>query len=457
MDLEDLLSFIDEFVYTKAGKHLKDVEILIIRGSWQGQNYEEIAETHGYTDKYLRQDVGSKLWKLLSETFEERVSKTNFRTALERHYRSFTSNTAEKGAIKQRFQPITGSQGQIPISTNQAIPDFPEGLVAVDSPFYVERPPVETNCYQEILKPGSLIRIKAPRKMGKTSLLNRILAHVEQYEYQVVRVNLCQAEKSIFTDLDKFLRWFCANASRQLSRKPCLEDYWDEEIGSKVSCTGYVQMHLLEQIDSNLVISLDEIDMVFDHHDVAEDFLSLLREWHEEAKIQPIWERLRFIVTHSTEVYIPLNVHKSPFNVGLPIKLPRLDHQQIQYLVELYGLNCSNEDIEQLIVMLGGHPYLTQQALYHLWQQGISLDRLLETAPTSSGIYSDHLRGYLGQIQNRPELAEALKQVVISDASVQLEPVLMYQLDSMGLVQFDGNRVKPSCELYRHYFAMNLP
>jgi hypothetical protein len=39
----------------------------------------------------------------------------------------------------------------------------------------VERPPVEANCYQEIVKPGALIRVKAPRQMGKTSLMQRIL------------------------------------------------------------------------------------------------------------------------------------------------------------------------------------------------------------------------------------------------------------------------------------------
>ena len=36
---------------------------------------------------------------------------------------------------------------------------------------------IETECYQTILQPGALIRIKAPSKMGKTPLLNNILAY----------------------------------------------------------------------------------------------------------------------------------------------------------------------------------------------------------------------------------------------------------------------------------------
>jgi hypothetical protein len=42
------------------------------------------ASDYRYTPSYLKQDVGPKLWKLLSETLGEQVSKTNFRAAIER-------------------------------------------------------------------------------------------------------------------------------------------------------------------------------------------------------------------------------------------------------------------------------------------------------------------------------------------------------------------------------------
>ena len=54
-------------------------------------------------------------------------------------------------------------------------PPYPNGAVPLGSPFYLERKPVEAQIKQEIRKPGTLIRIKAPREMGKTSLLLRIL------------------------------------------------------------------------------------------------------------------------------------------------------------------------------------------------------------------------------------------------------------------------------------------
>lgn len=54
----------------------------------------------------------------------------------------------------------------------------PEGQVPLSSPFYVERPPIETTCYGAIAQPNALIRIKAPRQVGKSSLMSRILHHV---------------------------------------------------------------------------------------------------------------------------------------------------------------------------------------------------------------------------------------------------------------------------------------
>ena len=48
-----------------------------------------------------------------------------------------------------------------------APPELPGGQVDLASLYYVERPPTEKNCYETVLKPGALIRIKAPRQMGK--------------------------------------------------------------------------------------------------------------------------------------------------------------------------------------------------------------------------------------------------------------------------------------------------
>lgn len=434
MSWETTKHLANDLVFKCTGKFLSDIEVEVLQGSWEGNNYEYIAEKTRRSSSYINTNVGNSLWKKLSEALGEEVSKKNFRQALKREWEKRTN-----------------------IFANSTTSEFPFGPVALDSPFYVKRPSIEADAYREILKPGSIIRIKAPKRMGKTSLLNRILAYVASRNYQSVRLNLRQAEKTLFTNLDKFLRWFCFNISRGLNLEPRLDDYWDEDTGSKVNCTEYFERHILSQV-SSLVIGLDEIDAVFSYPDIAEDFLGLLREFHEEAMIKVNWQRLRLVMVYSTEIYIPLNINQSPFNVGLPLKLPLFNQQQVQDLAGLYGLAwASGESAQKLIAMVGGHPYLVQLALYHLSRQEVTLEHLLQDAPTHAGIYSDHLRHCLGCLQQQPELAAALKQIVTAETSVQLPSVQVYQLDSMGLIQLDGNYVQPSCELYRQYFCTNLP
>ena len=389
---------------------------------------------------YINKGVGYRLWKKLSKALGEEVTKKSFRQALKREWQN----------------QVVAETLSVQTTDSTLALEFPEGPVALNSPLYVERPHIESDCYKEIVKPGALIRIRAQRHMGKTSLFNRILAHASQQGDRAVRINLRNAEKAVFTNLDKFLRWLSANVSRELNLEPKLNDYWDEEIGSKVSCTGYFQFYLLAQLETNLVLGLDGIDTVFNYPDIAEDFLALLREWHEEAMIQQNWQRLRSVVAHSTEVYLSLHIHQSPFNVGFPLRLPPFSSAQVEMLAQLHGLLWTPEETRQLTSLVGGHPYLIRLALYYLARQSVTLAQLVQDAPTHDGIYSDHLRRCLGHLKEQPELASALKQVVIAPDSVQLESVPVYQLDSMGLVQLNGNQISPSCELYRQYFSANL-
>ena len=101
-----------------------------------------------------------------------------------------------------------------------AEPELPEGQVDLASAFYLERPPIESRCYEAIVKPGSLIRIKAPRQMGKTSLMARILHQASQQGCLTVPLSFQLADAKVFADLDKFLQWFCASVGRRLKIPP---------------------------------------------------------------------------------------------------------------------------------------------------------------------------------------------------------------------------------------------
>ena len=391
--------------------------------------------------------IKQREWKTTADTpiiIEEVLNLLAEKPAL------FTDQTED---LKQK-QLLEISSDEIPLPA--AEPELPGGQVDVASQFYVERPPIEERCYQTIVQPSALIRIKAPRQMGKTSLMARILHHGSRQGYCTVPLTFQLVDKGVFANLDKFLKWFCAYVGRELHLPNQLDDYWDEIFGSKVNCKDYFEKYILPQIDSPLILGLDEIDRVFQYPDIAEDFLGLLRAWHEESKRRDIWKKLRLIVVHSTEVYIPMNINQSPFNVGLPVDLPEFNSQQIQDLAARHNLNWSEAEVEKLTAIVGGHPYLVRVALYHISRSDLTLDELKETAIADAGIYSDHLRRQLWNLEEYPELAQGMREIVAADSPVPLKAMQAFKLDSLGLVKLQGNECVPRCELYRQYFRSHL-
>ena len=350
----------------------------------------------------------------------------------------------------------TDTDKSLAAAEKPVILEEPEGLVPLDSPFYIERLPIETDCYETVVRPGSLIRIKAPRQLGKTSLLVRTLSHARSQGFETVRLSFQTSDNETLNDLDEFLQWFCCSVTEELDLEDRLADYWKGARGIVRRCQRYFEKYLLKELDQPLVLGLDEVDQVFEHPQIATDFFGMLRVWHEEGKTNPIWRKLNLVIVHSKEVYVPLSINRSPFNVGLPIELRELNTDEIETLISRHQMSLTPHQKQQLVELVGGHPYLLRAALYQLARGRISLTQLMEEAPTEGGLYSDHLRRHLLNLEADSELLSAFKQVIPSYQPVQIGSTEAFKLHSMGLVKYDGNAVVPLCGLYRQYFQSRL-
>ncbi|MES1022044.1 hypothetical protein ABN584_03955 [Gloeocapsa sp. BRSZ] len=80
MDIEQALLVVDAAL---ENIYLNNVQELVLRQSWEGKTYPEIAESYGYEANYIK-NVGYKLWILLSQAFAENVTKSNFRSVIRR-------------------------------------------------------------------------------------------------------------------------------------------------------------------------------------------------------------------------------------------------------------------------------------------------------------------------------------------------------------------------------------
>lgn len=340
---------------------------------------------------------------------------------------------------------------------NYGIQEVPQGIVPLDSPFYVERPPIESYCYSQIMKSGALIRIKGPRQIGKSSLMVRIANYASKRGYQTVFLDFQSFDNECFANISNFLKRFCLSLTEKLGLPNKLYDYWDDALfGSKISCDSYMEDYLLLQQEKPLILALDEVDLVFQHPEVATEFLQLLRSWHEKSKLQTTWQKLRLVIAHSQEVYLPLKINQSPFNVGFSVELTEFNAEQVMDLVRRHRLNLSVGQVELLMKMCEGYPYLIRLALYEIAQGRTTLEKFLQLAPTEEGSYTEHLRRHLLNLEQHSELLTAMKVLVNSEQPVNISSSEAFKLKGMGLVKFRGNQVMPSCDLYRLYFQEKL-
>lgn len=78
------LAWADALLFERTGDHLNGLQTTILRLALTGQRYFDIAQQYGCTEGHAK-DAGAELWKGLSQSLGERVTKANFKTVFERH------------------------------------------------------------------------------------------------------------------------------------------------------------------------------------------------------------------------------------------------------------------------------------------------------------------------------------------------------------------------------------
>lgn len=83
MNLTAALRWLESTVMAMLGHSLREPEMVVLKGTWRGLTYEQMAHESEYSTNYLMRDVAPKLWKQLSTVFGRSVGKNNFRVVLE--------------------------------------------------------------------------------------------------------------------------------------------------------------------------------------------------------------------------------------------------------------------------------------------------------------------------------------------------------------------------------------
>ncbi|AFZ28396.1 WD40 repeat-containing protein (plasmid) [Cylindrospermum stagnale PCC 7417] len=265
MNFQEALAVADEAVFVKAGKRLNNVEIAILKGSWEHHTYEEIAASASYSVAYVKRHVGPHLWKLLSEALGEPVSKTNFHSALERRWRLCAKIATPRDLIPNHH--ATGDNFENPsttVATKTKIHSRTDWGEAIDvSVFYGRTQELKTLEQWIVKERCRLVAVLGMGGMGKTSLAAKVAQQIHGHFDYVIWRSLYNAPP-LFDLLANLIQFF--------SPDQILETYLPNSIEGRISkLVDYLHQY-------RCFIILDNVETILQSGRIAGSY----REGYEE-------------------------------------------------------------------------------------------------------------------------------------------------------------------------------
>lgn len=331
------------------------------------------------------------------------------------------------------------------------------GAMPLSSEFYLIRPADAEVC-TALNRYDSIVLIKGARQMGKTSLLARGLQYSRERGAKVVLTDFQKFNASNLESVDGFYLSLAESIADQLDLPVWPSEGWEERRGANANFERYIRREALGRLNAPLVWGLDEVDRVFVTPYGSEVF-GLFRSWHNERALDPTgpWAGLTMMIAYATEAHLFIrDLNQSPFNVGTRVSLEDFTPPQVAELNRRCGSPLKSQDeIDRLIQLLNGHPFLTRRSLNEIAAQKTDLASFEVLADEDHGLFDDHLKRILILLAKDPELQNVVRGLLRGEPCPT--PASFYRLRSAGVIAGHSQRdARPRCLLYQRYLSRHL-
>ena len=360
MNLKEVIKLADDLVFARTGKHLNDLQEKILHGTWEDEDYKEIAKAVNRSEDRVR-EVGMELWQTLSQELGKSVTKSNFRSTFshfEQHHNQSSYMICGHTLYLTDIPNSTPSTEQTsnPQQTRTLHQDLSEMPELGD--FYDRTPELDTLTTWILQQRSRLIALTGISGIGKTSLAVQLLQQIKD-EFECVI--WCSIDASYTPDqfYHKLIQFFSHSEKQDLSpTNP-----------KRLPLIKYLQNH-------RCLIVLDDVYNLFASGELAgkykpeyEEYRSLFKQIeklsHQSCFLLIGWEQPRGVTQF-----------KNQNTLIRTLQLKGLDIAAGREMLRDYGLEESDNS-EALIHRYQGNPLWLKSVANLIEELGISATELL--------------------------------------------------------------------------------
>lgn len=240
------------------------------------------------------------------------------------------------------------------------------GSLPADAPSYIER-----QCdrdYYELLKERKYCYVFNCRQMGKSSLRVRVTHKLQAEGGVCATIDPQKIGVEVTCD-----QWY-SSAIRSLVGDLDLKSKFDlrswireRELLSPVQrFAEFIETVVLQEIDTPIVIFVEEIDRLLSLKFGMDDFFGLVRSFFEDRPTKPDYNRLTFsFLGVATPTDLIQSHNTSAFNIGYAVEMTGFTLTEALPLMQGLASKVANPQdyLEEAVKWTGGQPFLIQRLL----------------------------------------------------------------------------------------------